>query len=67
MSGEQAQDPTPPDVRIDEAPPTVPVVRKRIGTSRVMRTYDPEGDARKVAVLSGALPWLKELDRKSVV
>ena len=54
------QDPTPPDVRVDEAPPTVPVVRKRIGTSRVMRTYDPEGDALKVAVLTGALPWLKE-------
>ena len=55
------QDPTPPDVRVDEAPPTVPAVRKRIGTSRVMRTYDPEGDALKVAVLTGAL------DRKSVV
>ena len=62
-----AQDPTPPDVRIDEAPPTVPVVRKRIGTSRVMRTDDPEGDARKVAVLTGALPWLKEFHGNVVV
>jgi acetylglutamate kinase len=62
-----AQDPTPPDVRIDEAPPTVPAVRKRIGTSRVMRTYDPEGDARKVAVLTGALPWLKEFHGNVVV
>jgi acetylglutamate kinase len=62
-----AQDPSPPDVRIDEAPPTVPAVRKRIGTSRVMRTYDPEGDARKVAVLTGALPWLKEFHGNVVV
>ncbi|ADB75636.1 acetylglutamate kinase [Geodermatophilus obscurus] len=61
------QDPTPPDVRVDEAPPTVPAVRKRIGTSRVMRTYDPEGDARKVAVLTGALPWLKEFHGNVVV
>jgi acetylglutamate kinase len=67
MSGETAQDPTPPDVRVDEAPPTVPAVRKRIGTSRVMRTYDPEGDARKVAVLTGALPWLKEFHGNVVV
>jgi acetylglutamate kinase len=62
-----AQDPTPPDVRVDEAPPTVPAVRRRIGTSRVMRTYDPEGDARKVAVLTGALPWLKEFHGNVVV
>lgn len=62
-----AQDPTPPDVRVEEAPPTVPAVRKRIGTSRVMRTYDPEGDARKVAVLTGALPWLKEFHGNVVV
>ena len=61
------QDPTPPDVRVDEAPPTVPAVRKRIGTSRVMRTYDPEGDARKVAVLTGALPWLREFHGNVVV
>ncbi|SDZ25576.1 N-acetylglutamate kinase [Geodermatophilus africanus] len=62
-----AQDPTPPDVRIDEAPPTVPAVRRRIGTNRVMRTDDPEGDARKVAVLTGALPWLKEFHGNVVV
>jgi len=62
-----AQDPTPPDVRVDELPPEVPAVRRRIGTSRVMRTYDPEGDARKVAVLTGALPWLKEFHGNVVV
>jgi acetylglutamate kinase len=32
-----------------------------------MRTYDPEGDARKVAVLTGALPWLKEFHGNVVV
>ena len=57
------EDPTPPDVRVDEpAPP-----RRRIGTTRVMRTYDPEGDARKVAVLTGALPWLREFHGNVVV
>ncbi|WP_369259698.1 acetylglutamate kinase [Geodermatophilus amargosae] len=59
----EAQDPTPPDVRVDEpAPP-----RRRIGTTRVMRTDDPEGDARKVAVLTGALPWLREFHGNVVV
>jgi acetylglutamate kinase len=57
-----AQDPTPPDVRPDETPP-----KRRYGTSRVMRTPDPEGDARKVAVLTGALPWLKEFHGNVVV
>ncbi|HEY0506509.1 MAG TPA: acetylglutamate kinase, partial [Blastococcus sp.] len=57
-----AQDPTPPDVAVDRTPP-----RKRIGTNRVMRTHDPEGDARKVAVLTGALPWLKEFHGNVVV
>src|SRR3712207_9237539 len=32
-----------------------------------MRTYDPEGDALKVAVLTGALPWLKEFHGNVVV
>jgi hypothetical protein len=41
--------------------------RPRIGTHRVMRTDDPEGDARKVAVLTGALPWLKEFHGNVVV
>ncbi|MDP5183075.1 acetylglutamate kinase [Blastococcus sp. BMG 814] len=60
------QDPTPPDVRIDEpAPP--PKLPRRVGTSRVMRTHDPEGDAAKVAVLTGALPWLKEFHSHVVV
>ncbi|WP_236827592.1 MULTISPECIES: acetylglutamate kinase [unclassified Blastococcus] len=60
------QDPTPPDVRIDEpAPP--PKLPRRVGTSRVMRRHDPEGDAAKVAVLTGALPWLKEFHGKVVV
>ncbi|MGY1787436.1 acetylglutamate kinase [Geodermatophilus sp. SYSU D00698] len=57
------EDPTPPDVRVDEAPPP----RRRLGTTRVMRTYDPEGDARKVAVLTGALPWLREFHGNVVV
>ncbi|WP_236835468.1 acetylglutamate kinase [Blastococcus sp. KM273129] len=60
------QDPTPPDVRIEEpAPP--PKLPRRVGTSRVMRRHDPEGDAAKVAVLTGALPWLKEFHGKVVV
>ncbi|WP_448639791.1 acetylglutamate kinase [Geodermatophilus sp. URMC 63] len=59
-----AQDPTPPDVRVDEP---VPPARRRIGTSRVMRTHDPEGDARRIAVLTGALPWLKEFHGNVVV
>jgi acetylglutamate kinase len=56
------QDPTPPDVAVDVTPP-----KKKIGTSRVMRTHDPEGDAQKVAVLTGALPWLKEFHGNIVV
>jgi acetylglutamate kinase len=64
MSSETAQDPTPPDVRVDEHPPRS---RRRVGTSRVMRTYDPDGDRRKVAVLTGALPWLKEFHGNVVV
>jgi acetylglutamate kinase len=58
MSG---QDPTPPDVPLGEAPP------RRIGTARVMRTDDPAGDAQKVAVLTGALPWLREFHGNVVV
>lgn len=53
------QDPTPPDVAVGQ--------RKTIGTTRVMRTDDPAGDARKVAVLTGALPWLKEFHGNVVV
>jgi acetylglutamate kinase len=56
-----AQDPSPPDVRVDERPP------RRIGTTRVMRKDDPAGDAAKVAVLTGALPWLKEFHGNVVV
>ncbi|MGY1671126.1 acetylglutamate kinase [Geodermatophilus sp. SYSU D00710] len=58
------EDPTPPDVRVDEAPPPP---RRRIGTRRVMRTHDPEGDARRIAVLTEALPWLKEFHGNVVV
>ncbi len=58
------EDPTPPDVRV-EVPPPAP--RRRVGTRRVMRTHDPEGDAAKVAVLTGALPWLKEFHGNVVV
>jgi acetylglutamate kinase len=61
-----AQDPTPPDVRIDEPSPQ-PRLPKKVGTRRVMRKNDPEGDARKVAVLTGALPWLKEFHGNVVV
>src|SRR4051794_9162604 len=57
-----AQDPTPPDVPVDEAPP-----RRTVGTFRKMRTHDPEGDALRVAVLTGALPWLKEFHGNVVV
>jgi acetylglutamate kinase len=61
-TAQNAQDPTPPDVAVDVTPP-----KRRIGTSRVMRTHDPEGDAAKVAVLTGALPWLKEFHGNVVV
>ena len=57
-----AQDPTPPDVAPDQMTPP-----RRIGTHRVMRTHDPEGDARRIAVLTGALPWLKEFHGNVVV
>ena len=57
-----AQDPTPPDVPLDEVPP-----KPRIGTRRVMRTDDPEGDRLKVEVLTGALPWLREFHGNVVV
>ncbi|MCV2492032.1 acetylglutamate kinase [Geodermatophilus sp. YIM 151500] len=60
--GHDRQDPTPPDVPLDVTAP-----RKRIGTRRVMRTYDPEGDRRKVEVLTGALPWLREFHGNVVV
>jgi acetylglutamate kinase len=57
------QDPTPPDVPIDVTPPRP----KRVGSARVMRKDDPEGDRLKVAVLTGALPWLKEFHGRVVV
>jgi acetylglutamate kinase len=78
-----AQDPTPPDVRVDdrapagrveevsidlrvdEAPPRP--ARRRVGSSRVMRTYDPESDRFKASVLTGALPWLKEFHGRVIV
>ena len=60
------EDPTPPDVRIDEPSPQ-PRLPRTVGTRRVMRKHDPEGDARKVAVLTGALPWLKEFHGNVVV
>jgi acetylglutamate kinase len=58
-----AQDPTPPDVPVDVVPPA----KRRIGTTRKMRRHDPEGDALKVSVLTGALPWLKEFHGNVVV
>lgn len=60
------QDPTPPDVRID-GPSPQPRLPRAVGTRRVMRSYDPDGDAVKVAVLTGALPWLKEFHGNVVV
>jgi len=60
------QDPTPPDVRLDEPSPQRRLPKK-VGTRRVMRRNDPDGDARKVAVLTGALPWLKEFHGNVVV
>ncbi|MCZ2812714.1 MULTISPECIES: acetylglutamate kinase [unclassified Modestobacter] len=63
-SDSPAQDPTPPDVAPDLA---TPPARRSVGTPRVMRTHDPEGDARKVAVLTGALPWLREFHGRIVV
>jgi acetylglutamate kinase len=60
------QDPTPPDVRIDEPSPQ-PRLPRTVGTRRVMRKNDPEGDRLKVAVLTGALPWLKEFHGNVVV
>jgi acetylglutamate kinase len=62
VSTPEAQDPTPPDVSVDQATPP-----RRIGTHRVMRTHDPEGDARRIAILTEALPWLKEFHGKVVV
>ena len=62
-----AQDPTPPDVAPDAAADLASPPRRKIGTTRVMRTDDPEGDRAKVAVLTGALPWLKEFHGHVVV
>jgi acetylglutamate kinase len=64
-----AQDPTPPDVAVGHARPaaTAGRARRKVGTTRVMRTDDPEGDRLKVAVLTGALPWLKEFHGNVVV
>jgi acetylglutamate kinase len=59
------QDPTPPDVAVEVVP--MPGTRKKVGTSRVMRAYDPEGDRTKVDVLTGALPWLREFHGNVVV
>jgi acetylglutamate kinase len=58
------EDPTPRDVPLDELQPGG---RRKVGTSRVMRTYDPEGDRLKVAVLTEALPWLREFHGNVVV
>jgi acetylglutamate kinase len=63
---DDAQDPTPPDVRIDEPSPQ-PRLPRTVGTRRVMRRDDPEGDRLKVAVLTGALPWLKEFHGNVIV
>ncbi|MCV2492047.1 hypothetical protein OF117_22120, partial [Geodermatophilus sp. YIM 151500] len=64
-------DDVPSGVRVDEniwvdETPARPA-RRRIGGSRVMRTYDPEGDRVKAAVLTGALPWLREFSGRVIV
>ncbi len=40
---------------------------RRWGTTRVMRPDDPDGDAHRAAVLTDALPWLKEFHGQTVV
>lgn len=40
---------------------------RRWGTSRPMRPFDPEADARRAGVLLDALPWLKEFHGQVVV
>ncbi|MGY1914921.1 acetylglutamate kinase [Blastococcus sp. SYSU DS0973] len=55
----------PSDAGPDEQP-TRPV-RRRVGSTRVMRTHDPEGDRLKAAVLTGALPWLREFHGRVIV
>ncbi len=47
------------------APAPAPV--RRIGSTRVMRTTDPEGDAVKAGVLIGALPWLMEFHGRVII
>jgi acetylglutamate kinase len=41
--------------------------KRRWGTTRVMRSDDPEHDAQRAAVLLDALPWLKEFHGQVVV
>jgi acetylglutamate kinase len=40
---------------------------RRVGSTRLMRRNDPEGDRVKAAVLTGALPWLKEFHGRVIV
>jgi acetylglutamate kinase len=53
---------TLPDVLVDRSRQA-----RTLGTTRVMRTNDPEGDRAKAAVLTGALPWLKEFHGRVIV
>jgi acetylglutamate kinase len=65
MSADNAQDPTQPDVRIDEPPAAAR--RQRVDGNRIMRKHDPEGDRARAAALTGALPWLKEFHGRVIV
>ena len=48
------------------APAEVPP-RRRIGSTRVMRRHDPEGDRARAGVLTDALPWLQEFHGRVIV
>jgi acetylglutamate kinase len=50
------------ELTIDEQRPA-----PSFGSTRVMRAHDPEGDQTKAAVLTGALPWLKEFSGRVIV
>ena len=65
MNGQPIGNSPPPCARLASAErhPRPP----RIGSRRVMRAEDPEGDRQKVAVLTSALPWLKEFHGNVVV
>ncbi|MGY1752113.1 acetylglutamate kinase [Blastococcus sp. SYSU D01042] len=64
MSADLVGGPPASDVPDGPRPATA---RRRIGGKRVMRRHDPQGDSVKAAVLTGALPWLKEFSGRVIV